>query len=87
MSESLQQQIKTLAKNYAAEFISIRQHLHAHPELSYQEFETSRFIQQQLTSFNIPFEIKATTGVIGLLHGKNPEKRENKLEISKSQRK
>ena len=75
VSESLQQQIKTLAKKYAAEFISIRQHLHAHPELSYQEFETSQFIQQQLTSFNIPFEIKATTGVIGLLHGKNPEKR------------
>ena len=75
MSELLQQQIKTLAKKYAAEFISIRHHLHAHPELSYQEFETSKFIQQQLTSFNIPFEIKATTGVIGLLHGKNPAKR------------
>ena len=75
MSELLQQQIKTLAKKYAAEFISIRHHLHAHPELSYQEFETSQFIQQQLTSFNIPFEIKATTGVIGLLHGKNPAKR------------
>ncbi len=75
MSELLQQQIKTLAKKYAAEFISIRHHLHAHPELSYQEFETSKFIQQQLTAFNIPFEIKATTGVIGLLHGKNPAKR------------
>jgi hippurate hydrolase len=75
VSELLQQQIKTLAKKYAAEFISIRHHLHAHPELSYQEFETSQFIQQQLTSFNIPFEIKATTGVIGLLHGKNPAKR------------
>jgi hippurate hydrolase len=75
VSELLQEQIKTLAKKYAAEFISIRHHLHAHPELSYQEFETSQFIQQQLTSFNIPFEIKATTGVIGLLHGKNPAKR------------
>ena len=75
MSELLQQQIKTLAKKYAAEFISIRHHLHAHPELSYQEFETSQFIQQQLSSFNIPFEIKATTGVIGLLQGKNPAKR------------
>lgn len=75
MSESLQQQIKTLAKKYAAEFISVRHHLHAHPELSYQEFETSKFIQQQLTALDIPFEIKATTGVIGLLQGKNPEKR------------
>ena len=75
MSESIQQQIKKLAKKYAPEFISIRHHLHANPELSYQEFETSKFIQQQLTALNIPFEIKATTGVIGLLKGKNPEKR------------
>lgn len=75
MSDSLQQQIKALAKNYSGEFISIRRHLHAHPELSYKEFETSKFVQQKLASYNIPFEIKATTGVIGLLKGKNPEKR------------
>jgi len=75
VSESIQQQIKKLAKKYAPEFISIRHHLHANPELSYQEFETSKFIQQQLTALNIPFEIKATSGVIGLLKGKNPEKR------------
>ncbi|MBC7890007.1 MAG: amidohydrolase [Ferruginibacter sp.] len=75
MSESLEQQIKKLAKNYAGEFISIRRYLHAHPELSYQEFETSKFVQQKLREFNILFEIKAGTGVIGLLHGKNPGKR------------
>lgn len=68
-------QIKALAKQYAAEFINIRHHLHAHPELSYQEFETSKFIQQKLTELGIPFEIKATTGVVGLLKGKNPESR------------
>ena len=75
MSESLQQQIRHLAKNYAAEFIGIRRHLHAHPELSYQEFETSKYVQQKLSSYNIPFEIKAQTGVIGLLEGRNPGKR------------
>ena len=69
------QQIKRLAKEYAGEFVAVRRHLHAHPELSYQEFETSRFVQEKLTSFGIPFEIKATTGVIGLLKGKNPTKR------------
>jgi amidohydrolase len=75
VSEPLQQQIKDLAKQYAAEFIEVRRYLHAHPELSYKEFETSAFIQQQLTALNIPFEVKATTGVIGLLNGKNPGKR------------
>jgi hippurate hydrolase len=75
VADSLETKIKTLAKNYSGEMIAIRRHLHAHPELSYVEFETSKFVQQKLTELNIPFEIKATTGVIGLLKGKNPDKR------------
>jgi hippurate hydrolase len=75
VSDALQQQIKDLAKRYAGEFIEVRHHLHTHPELSYKEFETSAFIQQKLTELNIPFEVKATTGVIGLIKGKNPGKR------------
>lgn len=75
MSETLQQQIRSLAKKYGSHFIDIRHHLHANPELSYQEFETSGFIQQKLTEYNIPFEVKATTGVVGLISGKNPGKR------------
>lgn len=69
------EKIKSLAKQYAPEFVDIRHHLHAHPELSYQEFETARYVQQKLQEFGIPFEIKATTGVIGLIKGKNPDKR------------
>ena len=68
------EKIKALAKQYAPEFIEVRHHLHAHPELSYQEYETSKFVQQKLNGYGIPFEIKATTGVIGLIKGKNPDK-------------
>ena len=75
MSQTLQQQIRSLAKKYGSTFIDIRHQLHANPELSYQEFETSQFIQQKLTEYNIPFEVKATTGVVGLIRGKNPAKR------------
>ena len=71
----LKEKIKSLAKKYADEFIQVRHHLHAHPELSYKEFETSKFVQQKLTEFGIPFEVKATTGVIGLIKGKNPTKK------------
>lgn len=71
----LQQKIKDLAHQYAAEFISVRQHLHANPELSYQEFETSKYVQEKLRSFGIPFEVKATTGVLGIIKGKNPDSR------------
>jgi len=71
----MQSTIKELAKKYAPEFIKIRQHLHANPELSYQEFETSKFIQSHLKEMRIPFEVKATTGVVGLIKGKNPDSR------------
>jgi amidohydrolase len=69
------ERIKALAKQYVTEFIKIRRHLHAHPELSYQEFQTSKYVQEKLTEYNIPFEIMATTGVIGLIKGKNPGSR------------
>jgi len=68
----LQQKIRDLARQYAPHFIGIRHHLHAHPELSYQEFETSAFVRQQLASYGIPHEVRATTGVIGLIEGRNP---------------
>jgi len=67
--------IKVLAKKYAPDFIQIRRHLHAHPELSYQEFETSKFVQSKLNEIGIPFEIKATTGIVGLIKGKNHSKK------------
>ena len=71
----LDQKIKRLAKQYADEFIEIRRHLHANPELSYKEFETSKFVQSKLASFGISFEVIATTGIVGLIKGKNPESR------------
>jgi hippurate hydrolase len=67
--------IKTLAAQHQAENIAIRRHLHANPELSYQEFETSKYVQAQLTAIGIPFTVIATTGVLGIIEGKNPSKR------------
>src|SRR5689334_2769192 len=71
----LKEKIQGLAKLYSEEFINIRHHIHANPELSYKEFETSKFVQQKLQGWNIPFEVKATTGVVGLIKGKNPDKK------------
>lgn len=67
--------IKALAAQHQAENIATRRHLHAHPELSYQEFETSKYVQAQLTAIGIPFTVIATTGVLGIIEGKNPTKR------------
>ena len=71
----LLEKIKSLAKKHQAENVSIRRHLHANPELSYQEFETSKYVQAQLKAIGIPFTVIATTGVLGIIEGKNPGKR------------
>ncbi len=69
---SLKEKIKELSAFYSSYFIDVRHHLHKFPELSYKEFKTSEYIQQQLTSYGIPFKLMGGTGVIGLVEGKNP---------------
>lgn len=68
----LKETIQTAARNYKDEFIAVRRHLHAHPELSYQEFETSAYVQEKLKQWGIPFTTLAGTGVTGIIEGKNP---------------
>lgn len=70
----IQETIKSLASTYFEEYRSIRHHLHAHPELSFQEFETSKFVQNELKKLGIPYTVMGTTGVIGILQG-NPSDR------------
>lgn len=67
------EKIKHLAKAYNDEFIELRHHLHANPELSFEEYNTSLFIQEKLKCWGIPFEVMAKTGVVGLIKGKNPD--------------
>lgn len=71
----IKNKIKELAAKYKDEFIEVRRHLHANPELSFKEFETSKYVQDKLASWNIPYQIMATTGVVGLIKGRNPNKR------------
>ena len=69
------ERIQALAKQIAPQVIEWRRHLHAHPELSYQEFQTSAFVQEKLKQLDIPFQVMSTTGVVGLIEGKNPDSR------------
>jgi len=48
--------IKEAVHNILEEVISIRQHLHKNPELSFQEFNTSEYIQEKLKAWQIPFK-------------------------------
>jgi amidohydrolase len=55
------------------EVIRMRRHLHAHPELSYQEHQTAKFVAEKLRSFGLqPQEGIAGTGVVAMIEGRNP---------------
>ena len=73
---SLLENIKSLSKKYSHEVVELRRHLHQYPELSYQEFNTVKYVAKQLRSFGIePTEGIATTGLIAEIKGKNPTKK------------
>jgi amidohydrolase len=51
--------------------IADRRHLHEHPELAFQEFETAKFVEERLRSLGVE-DIRTGvggTGVTGLIHG------------------
>jgi amidohydrolase len=73
---SLLDKIKSLSLAYSDQVTEFRRHLHANPELSYQEFNTVKFVAEQLRSFGIePREGIATTGLLAEIKGRNPDKK------------
>lgn len=68
----LKKKVQQLAKKNSEQLISFRRHLHQHPELSFKEYKTCQFIKKQLEAWGIETQTMATTGVIGLIKGKNP---------------
>ena len=72
----MKEKIKSLAKSSLPEVIAIRRHLHANPELSFEEINTSNFIAFKLKEYNIPFKQGIVkTGIVALIEGKNPSKK------------
>lgn len=68
----IKEKIQTLAAQVFNDVVAFRQHLHANPELSFKEYETSKFIKEKLQSWGIPFSSMADTGVVGIIEGALP---------------
>ena len=65
----MKQKIQDLAAQIFNEVVGFRQHIHANPELSFHEYETSKYVKDKLASWGIPFTEMANTGVVGLITG------------------
>ncbi|MCO6480541.1 MAG: amidohydrolase [Phaeodactylibacter sp.] len=72
----LKDKIQKLAHAYHEDVVHIRRHLHQYPELSYEEVETGKFISGKLKEYGIAHQHGvADNGVVGLIKGRNPDKR------------
>ncbi|MBE9234955.1 amidohydrolase [Anabaena aphanizomenioides LEGE 00250] len=68
--------IKEIANNLAPRLVEIRRHIHSHPELSGQEYQTAAFVAGVLSSSGLHVvEGVGKTGVIGELHSTNHDDR------------
>jgi amidohydrolase len=73
--EEVRAYIQAQARALLPELIGIRRHLHRHPELSFEEFQTSAFLKEQLRKYQIPFsEGWVETGILGRIEGGKPGK-------------
>ena len=71
---TLEQKIKKLSNKYFSQVVDTRRHLHQYPELSFQEFKTSKYVVSLLKDWGIEFESTiAETGMVATIKGKNPE--------------
>jgi hippurate hydrolase len=76
MNTDLKLKVQAMAAQYYPKVQEIRHHIHAHPELSFQEHNTSAFVASELEAIGITNrKVIAGTGIVALIEGKNPGKR------------
>ena len=72
-NQSLKAGIETAAAELFPQVQAIREHIHANPELSFEEYLTSDFVAGKLEEWGIPFTRGwGGTGLVALLQGELP---------------
>ena len=74
MESQILEKIKAITAENRSIVLENRRWLHQHPELSFEEVHTSKYIQKKLTELGIEFTSGIVkTGIVGIIKGKNPE--------------
>ena len=68
----LKDKISLLAKEIHANVVENRRHLHANPELSFHEYQTSAYVAQKLDELGIKYQKMANTGLVAMIRGEKP---------------
>lgn len=70
----MKEKVKALAETYFEDTVKVRRHIHANPELSFQEVETGKYIASQLEKYGIPHETGwAENGILALIKGEKED--------------
>jgi amidohydrolase len=68
----LKDKISLLAKEIHSNVVENRRYLHAHPELSFHEYQTSAYVAQKLDELGIKYQKMANTGLVAIIQGDKP---------------
>lgn len=68
----IKEKIQQLSQAIFANVVANRRYLHAHPELSFFETETSAFIAKQLDALGLGYVKMAENGLVALIKGEKP---------------
>lgn len=72
----MREEFEKVIKDNFDDFVNWRRHIHANPELSFQEFETTKFIEDILNELkNIEVVYRGETGLVASLKGNNSGKK------------
>jgi len=69
------EKIQELSQNIFNEVVANRRYLHTHPELSFNEVETSAFVARKLDELGLQYERMADNGLVALIKGAKPSDR------------
>ena len=72
-NNSVTERIQELGAQSAQRIVELRQHFHAHPEASLEEFETTAAIARELDALGIPYTRPLETGLVATIRGTAPD--------------
>lgn len=73
----IKEQIQELSAKIFNEVVANRRHLHANPELSFHELQTSVFVANKLEELGLEYHKMADTGLVALIKGEKPSDANN----------
>ncbi|MBL1279722.1 MAG: amidohydrolase [Fluviicola sp.] len=82
MNREIENIIRQKSEELFAKVKGIREHIHAHPELSYEEFETMNYVSQQLTAIGIEHSTQVgKTGLVATIRGEQHSKQDEAIAL------